>query len=593
MSYPGFSRITPQVALLLRLLICACTLSSCAANAGPPLDVEIEKSGLTAELQLFAKLPATGDLPRARLNVLREEPAGADRLFVNDLNGYLYTLDKTTREATTYLDLHDQFDELITSPGFASGHVSFAFHPEFADNGKLYTIHTEHPHDRGPTSTIMPPAGDVGQHSVLTEWTAEEPTANLFAGTHRELMRVGTPGRFHPMGDIGFNPSVGPEDPDYGNLYVAIGDGRSFGLGQSENLQRLDSVLGTILRINPDPTGEDLLGITGQYSVPLDNPWAIDGDDDTFGEIFAYGFRNPHRFSWDEETASMLVTDIGERTIEEVNLVRAGANYGWPKREGSFRVGGRSLPADDAGFTYPVAQYDRDDGRAISNGYVYRGAAVPELHGQYVFGEIPGGEIYYAKMSELIAADDGIPETVSPVSELQLLLDGQPMDFLDIVSQSLGENPGRTDLRFGLDATGELYLMSKQSGEIYHFVSPASPLDCNGDGVLSGADIDCSCGDLREELLDSLGLLAADLDQDGTVGFADFLLLSANFNVSADHNHGDIDCTGTTDFADFLILSSQFGSSTTAGVPEPTGHGLVIWWLAIVFARRELLAGRR
>ena len=189
--------------------------------------------------------------------------------------------------------------------------VTFEFHPEYATNGKFYTVHSETVSGVTETPVIVPPLGNVGQHSVLLEWTASNPLAATFSGTRREIMRVGTVDRFHPMGDLGFNPLASPSDADYGMLYVSIGDGQSYNLGQTGNLQRLDSFLGTILRIDPDPNGQATVSDNGRYSIPADNPWASDGDADTFGELYSYGFRNPHRMTWDSLTGKMFATDIG------------------------------------------------------------------------------------------------------------------------------------------------------------------------------------------------------------------------------------------------------------------------------------------
>ncbi|MEM7627105.1 MAG: PQQ-dependent sugar dehydrogenase [Planctomycetota bacterium] len=460
-----------------------------AAHAGP-IPGSITKSGLTIDIEDFTTLPATGSTPDARINFLREEPGGADRLFANDLNGFLYTLNKSTKTTTTYLDFTAQFPQLKTSPGLASGLVTFAFHPDFATNGKLYTVHSEFENDGGTTAVLAPPVGVVEQHSVLTEWTATDPAADTFSGTRREVMRLGTVGRIHPMGDLLF---------DNGLLHVAIGDGQSFNTGNTGNLQRLDSYLGTVLRIDPDPDGQPMLSSNGAYSIPASNPFfedanhdQIDDDPTTFGEILAYGFRNPHRISLDAATGSLLATDIGEQAVEEVNLITPGGNYGWAEREGTFLVGGGALPTNDntLGFSYPVAQYDHDEGRAIAGGFVYRGSAVPELRGKFVFGDIVNGRIFYSELDDLLAADDGDAATTADIHELQLRFDGADTDLLDIVRDSLGDpSISRTDLRFGVDNAGELYILTKQDGVIRTLVSQPRTGDYNGDGFVSQADL--------------------------------------------------------------------------------------------------------
>ena len=468
----------------------ASLLISATVAAGPIAD-PIQKSGLSVHIQDYIRLPQTGSFPNARINFLREEPGGSDRLFVNDLNGYLYSVDKSTLDITTFLDFTAVFPDLKTESGLASGVVTFAFHPEFATNGKLYTVHIENRLATGSTPLWRPPSGDVRQHSVITEWTADDSAANVFSGDHREMLRIGSLGSFHPIGDLGFHPLAEPGHADYGLLYVASGEAQSFRLGHGDNLQRLDSYLGTILRIDPDPGRQPLLSANGQYSIPPDNPWASDGDPNTLGEIYAYGFRNPHRFTWDPETRLLFTLDIGQNDVEEVNIVERGANYGWSEREGTFLVGGDPLPPEDSAldYVYPAAQYDHGDGRAISSGFVYRGHDFPRLQGKFIFGDIVNGRIFYSEVEDLIAAHDHDPGTTAPIHELQLIYNGSAMDLIDIVSETLGTLIDRTDLRLGMDAAGELYIMTKQDGYIRRLVNPVQPGDVNFDGEVNTADI--------------------------------------------------------------------------------------------------------
>ncbi len=167
------------------------------------------------------------------------------------------------------------------------------------------------------------------------------------------------------------------------------------------------------------------------------NKFAADGDAKTFGEIYAYGFRNAHRLSWDPTDGTMFATDIGNSNIEEINIVREGGNYGWMRREGIFEnglhvTGGNGnqvydLPADILdgttrdGFTYPVAMYDHGEGLSITAGYAYYGR-VAALRGKFIFGDIARGRLFAADVAALKAADDGIPRTVAPIQEIQLFV---------------------------------------------------------------------------------------------------------------------------------------------------------------------------
>ena len=160
-----------------------------------------------------------------------------------------------------------------------------------------------------------------------------------------------------------------------------------------------------ILRIDPLGT----TGSNGEYGIPPSNPFV--GVDGALGEIWAYGLRNPHRFSWDTGgTNKMFIGHIGEKNIDSVYPGIAGANYGWNEREGSFLFQKSDpnvvypLPANDAdfGYTYPVAEYDHDEGFALVGGFVYRGSNIPILQGKYIFGDIVNGRIFYTEEVDMI-----------------------------------------------------------------------------------------------------------------------------------------------------------------------------------------------
>ncbi len=458
----------------ISLVLCSGSTALAGMLSGPILD-----DGLTVVIEDVVQVPfSSPSPPHARVNVLREAPDGSGRLFVNDLNGPLYVIEFGIPE--TYLDLSADFSLLKINPGLASGFVSFALDPEFGINGLFYTVHSEFV---GSTLANLGPAvpAPIVQHSVLTEWQASDPGANTFSGTSRELMRIAAPHHFHNLGEIAFNPTATPADSDYGLLYVAAGDFGSVQTGQPEQLQRLDTPFGALMRI--DPLGGPFMrnGTTYFYGIPSTNPYANDGDPDTLGEIYAHGFRNAHRISWDPDgLLAAIVSDIGEANIEEVNLLTEGGNYGWPLREGTFAIDVATdpqtvfgLPGNDAGFgfRYPVAQYDHDEGRAIAGGFVYRGS-IAELRGKFVFGDIVNGRIFYSAVSDLVAADDDDPSTTAPVYELSLLHEGEHKTLLEIVRIALGDpGIGRTDLRFAIDLAGELHVTTKQDGWIRKLVA--------------------------------------------------------------------------------------------------------------------------
>ena len=198
------------------------------------------------------------------------------------------------------------------------------------------------------------------------------------------------------------------------------------------------------------------------YRVPEDNPFV--GQAGVLPEIWAWGLRNPQRFSWDSGgSGRMFIVDIGQANVEEVNLGRAGANYGWSLREGRFVVvhqdedQKRPLPADDAelGISYPVAQYGHEDGFAIAGGFVYRGQEIPELKGKYVFGAIAKGRLFY------FDAEDLEPGDQVRIHELLISPGGRRQSLLEVLGDDY-----RADLRFGMDGSGELYVLTKRDGAV-------------------------------------------------------------------------------------------------------------------------------
>jgi len=251
-----------------------------------------------------------------------------------------------------------------------------------------------------------------------------------------------------------------------------------------------------VLRI--DPLGGS--GLPYSYGIPPGNPYANDGDPATLGEIYAYGFRNAHRIAWDAAgTGPPLVSDIGEDNVEEVDGLVAGANYGWPVREGTFALDASTdpgtvfeLPDDDTdhGYTYPVAQYDHDEGSAIAGGFVYRAEPASPLYGKFVFGDIVNGRIFYADHAEMLAADDGDPSTTAKIHELWLRHRGARATLLDIARAELAQPTlARVDLRFATDQAGNLYVTTKQDGYIRRLdPSPSIPA-LPGPGLIALASL--------------------------------------------------------------------------------------------------------
>jgi hypothetical protein len=506
---------------------------ACATAASPEITIEIKD---------YAPMPITGELDGpgnsagllARINFLREEPGGGrNRLFVNDLNGPLYILDKTTKKATTYLDFNGLpgktgiFHRLTIDGGLASGFISFEFDPDYVHNGKFYTIHLEDPGLPAPNlpdnrsvpgfktagytpTPAIPTFGKTEREAVLIEWTDTDTSNATFEGTAREIMRLQYSGRIHPMGDLVFNPAARPGDPEWRVMYVSTGDG---GNGEQttdlrSNPQRLDILVGKILRIIPDPnayTARSTISENRRYRIPNDNPFApVAG---ARKEIWAYGLRNPHRLTWDVDPSDrrnnhLISLVVGLKSWETVDLIHKGVNYGYSLREGPQQLLADNsmapLPNDDTipvridatrtngsvHPAYPVLAYPHTSAGgvdAIANGFVYRGKSIPALRGKFIFGDITGGRIWWSDMKDMIAADDGDPKTMAEMHEVKIAWNGGVYPRMTPINEvayharggkaehlpGAGRVPGgRSDIRFGMDAAGELYIMSKSDGVI-------------------------------------------------------------------------------------------------------------------------------
>jgi Glucose / Sorbosone dehydrogenase len=484
------------------LVIAMCMITIIAAQTtSNPITAPITKRGLQVEIKDLARLPDTRKLRPAdqdvtpsgwaRLSYVRDLPDG--RRFVNDQRGPLYLID-ANKPPQVYANLAAIFPNTVYDR-LESGFVSFAFHPEFAKNGLFYTVHGEHAKGNPRTPDFIPPGfteKDVTYHNIITEWHATNPAANTFAGTRRELLREAhvVANLTHPLGAAEFNPIAKPGDVDYGLLYTSGSDhGFSNGGGPNANTasqtQRLDSLMTAILRIDPrSPTVTGGAKGLGDYTIPMANKFAADGDPKTLGEIYAYGFRNAHRLSWDSD-GTMFAADIGMNHIEEINIVRNGENYGWMRREGYWENGRWRggvlndlfvLPADvlsgreKDGMTYPVAIYDHDEGRAVTAGFAYRGR-IAALRGKFVFGDIQNGRIFACDLAELKKADDGVPQTVAPIQEVQLYVrdaNGNRMgvSMRELVDGAMGVSLSRADVHIHQAGDGELLLTSRQDGFI-------------------------------------------------------------------------------------------------------------------------------
>jgi len=413
---------------------------------------KIQDSGIRFELEFFAQLPASDTIPALAKMTKMEPISGSNRLMVNDQRIGIYEL--VDQKLQLYLDLLQQKSDMVSKPGWGTGVGSFAFHPDFLENGLFFTAHTEpggtQSSDFGYTDSLA-----VFMQWVLTEWKADSPNAKIFKGTNREVLRIDNSSQAHGMQELTFNPNSKKGDPDFGLLYIGYGDGGT----AEKRFAHISNhggagIYSSILRI--DPAGKD--GKNGKYGIPKINPFA--GVPGKAGEVLAFGFRNPNRIFWDEN-GNLFATDIGQHSIEEINMIEPGKFYGWPIREGRFMINPfgsfRSLyplPKDDdkLGVTYPLIQLEHDETVAVIGGYF-----LPEgkLKGNFVFGDIPTGRLFFADLNQKPS-----PE----VKSLKVIFEGKETTMEELVG-------GRVDLKFGIDAEKQVYIMSKNQGKIYKIIN--------------------------------------------------------------------------------------------------------------------------
>jgi hypothetical protein len=333
------------------------------------------------------------------------------------------------------------------------GLFGLAFHPKYRKNGLIYTYQSQ-PHQGTQKQAPNQCNSSVPDHdNVVTEWKVNNPgkdNAKVDPSRGREILRVPHPQFNHNGGELRFGPD--------NMLYLSIGDGGSAddqGTGHTDsggNAQDLSNLNGKILRIDP-LAGSKSPG----HDIPLDNPFV--GRSGARGEIWAYGFRNPYKMSFDKSTGQLFVADVGQNDIEEIDIVEKGKNYGWPVKEGSYAfdqngtgdgfVTGDPVTGD---FVDPIGQFDhcippinligpctQKEGLAIVGGFVYRGKEIKQLHGRYVFGSYSND--FFTSAGRLFYLDN-----LNQVKEFNLAKNA---------SLGLGI------LGIGEDARGELYVLGK------------------------------------------------------------------------------------------------------------------------------------
>lgn len=443
---------------------------------------EITTSESLIGLERVAELPRTAkDGPVSRIQQLIDAPDASDRMYAVDTRGVVFVVEDGEVLDQPLLDLRGRNDARLSGGTFGGeyGLRSIAFHPDFADPdaagyGMLYTTYSA-PRGSRPSDVevFKAPNGTTPQFdSVVAEWRIVDPENPLRvdASSKRELFRVEEPYANHNVNQLLFDPNTKPGDSDHGLLYVAVADGGG-SYNPTNTAPLLGSVAGKLLRIDPlEQRGGDA------YGIPDDNPFVDEAGAQP--EIWASGLRNPQTLSFDSEAGQRLyIGDIGQDRVEEVNIGLVGADYGWDVREGPVVINGRNAvrlaSTNEDDFQYPFTGYDHDTVKTAAGmaaGFVYRGDALPELRGQFVFADFPTGRLFSAPVSGVEAAlADGrlAPNEFVDPSELVVEVDGRPTTLAAL----MGNSTGRVDARLAVDAAGEMYVFGKQTGEIYKFVS--------------------------------------------------------------------------------------------------------------------------
>ncbi len=338
---------------------------------------------------------------------------GSGRLFVVEQSGWILVVDGGTVLAEPFLDI----SSMVESGGNEQGLLGLAFHPNFTSNGFFYVNYTHDPAGSGPDVTRV----SRFEVSVDDSNRAEISSESIILEFDQDFSN-------HNGGDLHFGPD--------GYLYIATGDGGG-SRDPNAHAQNLGSLLGKLLRIDVDGGSP--------YAIPADNPF-VDADG-ARPEIWAYGLRNPWRFSFDRVNGDLFIGDVGQGEREEIDVQRAssagGENYGWSCMEGDLVQGFN--PCDNEPLTAPILVYNHGLGCSVTGGYRYRGS-ITALGGFYVFGDFCSGRIW-------IASDSGGTWNAEEWANTDISISA-----------------------FGEDETGELYVLGLGRGELYRFVGPSKPV---------------------------------------------------------------------------------------------------------------------
>ena len=345
-------------------------------------------------------------------------PGDPNDLFVVDQAGKIDVFHNNVLQGAPLIDLSAVVGGVPLNPGYDErGLLGLAFAPGFADPTSVgyHTLYTYQSEKTGTAPADFAPAQGtvttgIDHQNVLTQWKVSAANPNVVdTSSRKDLFREDHPALNHNGGTIAFGPD--------GDLYVAIGDGGTANdagnghISSTGNAQALSLVMGKMLRI--DPNGNN--SANGKYGIPSDNPFV--NTPGTAKEIYALGFRNPYKFSFDGPSGKLIEGDVGQNNVEEINTIDKGGNYGWPIKEGTFlfnRTGPNAgtvnpvnSPGSPAGLIDPLAEYDHNNGSAIVGGFIYHGTLMPQLDGKYIFGDFSNssfvgpanGRLFYMDMS--------------------------------------------------------------------------------------------------------------------------------------------------------------------------------------------------
>lgn len=365
---------------------------------------EQEKEQMREPLQKMSVEIAFPNFSFNRMVYLTHAGDGTDRLFLILQPGQILVFPniRSVDSAAIFLDIREQ----VNDGGNEEGLLGLAFDPHYKSNGYFYVYYT----------------ASEPRRSIISRFSVSLDDPNR-ADTSSELviLEVDQPYSNHNGGSLVFGPN--------GYLYIGLGDGGAAGDPHS-NGQNRENLLGSILRIDVSASSYE-----ERYRIPSDNPYV--GFNNFRDEIWAYGLRNPWRFTFDMDTGLLLVGDVGQNDFEEVDVINRGGNYGWNVMEGLHCYPSLKSGCDESGLELPILEYSHKDGCSITGGYVYRGAKLKSLYGAYVYGDFCSGKIWALRFEEL------------KVIEHMELIDSD----LQIAS-------------FGEDEHGELYILSFD-GRIY------------------------------------------------------------------------------------------------------------------------------